>query len=181
VPISTEDMARYGADITFIGSFESDRYYQLMQLARQGLKIRVWGNGWSHCKRTVDTLIIEKKPLYDQAYQKAIMASKINLCFLRKINRDLHTSRSFEIPACGGFMLAERTEEHLNFFLDGKEAVFFENKNTNDLYHKCIYYLDHEKERRAIAIAGRQRCINSGYSHEDRLSLILKKVEELTI
>ena len=121
-------------------------------------------------------LQVENKPIYNEDYAKALCATKINLCFLRKINRDLHTSRTMEIPACGGFMLAERTSEHQELFEENKEAVFFDNNNPKKLLEKVRYYLEHEEEREAIAKAGRKRCLKSGYSHHDRLAWMLKQI-----
>jgi spore maturation protein CgeB len=101
-------------------------------------------------------------------------ATRINLNFLRKINRDRHTSRSLEIPACQGFMLAERTDEHLQLFDEGQEAEFFES--PQELLAKVKYYLTHEDLRKQIAKAGRDRCTGSGYSHHDRLEVILDQL-----
>ena len=87
------------------------------------------------------------------------------------MNLDLQTTRSVEIPACGSFMLAERTIEHLAMFEEGKEAAYF--SSNDELLQKCRYYLAHEDERKQIAAAGHQRCENSGYSNYDRIKAII--------
>lgn len=114
-------------------------------------------------------------PLWGLDYCKAINSFDINLCFLRKINRDLQTSRSVEIPACGGFMLAERTAEHQNMFIEGKEAEFF--SSNEELLSKVKFYLKNPNIRKRIAKAGRERCMQSRYSYDFMISKIFKKIQ----
>lgn len=167
------------SEVSFIGTFEEDRANQLLFLAKNGIKINVWGNGWSEWVGKYPDLIIHNKPIYDFDYACAISSSKINLCFLRKINRDLHTDRSLEIPACGGFMLAERTKEHQDLFEEGKEAVYFDVDNSQELLDKIRYYLTHEEERIEIAKAGRERCLRDDYSHESRLKTMFQEIDKI--
>ncbi len=172
--ITEEEKTQFGADVGFIGRFEHDRAEKMLYLAQNGINVHIWGNGWSNWDNKHRSLRVENRPIYEDDYVKAICATKINLCFLRKLNRDLQTDRTMEIPACGAFMLAERTEEHRRLFEEDKEAVYFDS--NEELLKKVRYYLEHEYERQAIAKAGRQRCLQSGYSHHDRLRFMLNQL-----
>jgi len=75
--------------------------------------------------------------------------------------------RTFEIPACGGFLLTGDADNLRDYYIDGKEIVIFENKN--DLAEKCKYYLEHDAERQQIAEMGYQRTIKEHtYAHRFR-------------
>lgn len=174
VELTRIEMEQIGADVGFIGSYERERAESMLYLARKGVKVRIWGTRWDRFPHSHPNLIVEHRPLYGEEYVKGLCATRINLCFLRKMNRDLQTDRTMEIPACGAFMLAERTDEHLRLFEEDKEAVYF--SSNEELLEKVRYYLEHEEERKAIALAGRQRCLDSGYSHHDRLRFMLEQV-----
>jgi hypothetical protein len=175
VELSASDREWLSADVGFIGSYERDRADALLYLARHGIRVRVWGNGWDGFRPAESNLVVEHRALVNTEenplYTKGICATRINLAFLRKANRDLHTDRSIEIPACAGFMMGEYSQEHARLFEEGKEAVFF--RSREDLLQKVRYFCDHEDERSAIAAAGRRRCLKSGYSHADRVSFML--------
>jgi spore maturation protein CgeB len=173
--LSPEEHKFWGADVGFVGFFERDRAEQMLFLAQQGIKVRVWGFNWQAWQNKHPNLLVEARPVFNQDFIKVLNATRINLNFLRKINRDRHTSRSLEIPACQGFMLAERTDEHLQLFTEGKEAEFFDSRE--ELLQKVQYYLTHETERESIARAGLERCFKSGYSHHDRLKVMLGGLE----
>jgi spore maturation protein CgeB len=166
-PLAAGDAERLGGDVGFIGTYESSRAELMLGLARAGLRVRVWGDGWRSSRARHENLRVEHRPLYFEDFSKACAAFKINLGFLRKLNRDRTTTRSVEIPACGGFMLAERTPEHLELFEEGREAEFF--ASPAELLRKCRLYLADEAARRSIARRGFERCIASGYSNTARL------------
>lgn len=174
INLSDEDVKNFACDVGFIGTFEKDRAEKMLFLAENGIKVVVWGNGWDAWVNKDPNLIIKNKPVYSDNYAKVISATKINLCFLRKMNRDEVTSRSVEIPACGGFMLAERTKRHSEFFEENKEAVFFDTKE--ELLDKVKKYLNNGEERCKIAETSRERCVKSGYSMKTQLSEMLKKI-----
>ena len=161
------DIERLGGDVGFIGSYESDRARLLLGLARAGLHVRVWGDGWRKLKAQHGNLRVEQRPLYFDDFSRACSAFKINLGFLRKLNHDRTTTRSVEIPASRGFMLAERTAEHLALFEEGREAEFF--SSPAELLDKCRRYLADDAARASIARRGFERCIASDYSNAARL------------
>ena len=177
--LSDEDN-RYRAEVGFVGAFEEHRSELLLRLAKAGIPVRVRGPEWKrHFKKSHSNLEVIDEWLDDETYPRVINATKINLGFLRKCNRDLQTQRSIEIPACRGFMLAERTAEHARLFQEGEEAEFFEG--FEELLAKCRHYLRHDEERQRIAEGGRRRCVDSGYSNEQRLISILGHAMDLPL
>ncbi len=169
--LTPEDRAMYGAEVGFVGTFERDRAETMLYLAEHNIPVVVWGDGWGAWAGRHPNLTIRARAVYGDEYVKAIIATKVNLCFLRKVNRDETTSRTVEIPACGGFMAAERTTRHLEFFEEGKEAVFFGSRE--ELLDLVRRYLPDGTGRARIAVAGLTRCLRSGYSHRAQLTKML--------
>jgi len=157
-------------NVLFIGSSEIDRYESMCYLAKNGIKVNIFGNAWSSYKE-IQNLKIHKRPLIGEDFRKAITSSKISICFLRKINDDLQTTRSFEIPACRGFMIAERTKEHLKLFEENEEAVFF--SNNNELLEKVKFYLKREKLRNNISENGYKKVTKFNHHYDDMIKKIL--------
>lgn len=174
--LSSGDIGKYGCDVGFIGSWEKDRFLHLLFLAQSGIKVTIRGETWKKYTQLHPNLVIIPKNEWAEEYAKVLNATKINLCFLKKLNRDLQTARSIEIPACGGFMLAERTEEHQRLFREDVEAVFFSSKE--ELVEKVRYYFNNDAEREKIALEGYQRCLVSGY---DNTSMLLKVFQFIEI
>jgi hypothetical protein len=173
-PVSDADRARLGGEVGFIGTHERERADMMVRLAARGIPVRVWGDGWDRLRGAHPNLVVEGRPLHGADFAIACNAFKINLGFLRKLNRDQQTTRSIEVPACGGFMLAERTGEHTALFKEGVEAEFF--SSFEELESKCRTYLADDASRHAIARAGRRRCIESGYSNASRLRAALAQL-----
>ncbi len=176
--LSDGDVAEYGCDVGFIGSYEAERGAALLHLATNGIPVRVWGNGWDNMPGSHPGLRLALEPVVNTeaalSYSKCISATRINLGFLRKLNRDLHSDRSVEIPACGGFLLAERTADHLRLFEEGDEAAYF--GSPEELLAKVRHYLANDDERRAIAACGLERCRTSGYDLDTRARRMLSIV-----
>ena len=170
VELSVEDRELYGSDVAFTGTFEVERAEAIAALAQSGIRVSVWGSGWENFSAP-NLMSVKGQGVYGEEYRKVICAAKINLCFLRKANRDLQTDRSVEIPACGGFMLAERTSEHMRLFNENTEAAFFDD--VSELIAKTHYFLDNDEKRISIASRGRERCLTGKYSHHDRMQSML--------
>ena len=176
-PIYKEN-SKYAHDVLFIGTLEKERFESINYLAQNGIQVHVYTNSFNNSafENYDSNVIMHKGGLYFDDHCEAITNSKITLCFLRKINRDLQTTRSVEIPACGGCMLAERTGEHLSLFAENKEAVFFDS--NEELLKQVQRLLINKELRQSIVENGLKRCNTSGYSYDD---LVLKLTNEFEI
>ncbi len=171
--LTPEEEEMYGCDIGFIGRCEPSREELLFRLWEQGYRVKVWGGGWEEAKRRKHPLFQNASQRVGEEYAKAVCGTKINLGFLSTWYGDVTTTRSVEIPACGRFLLGERTQEHTGLFREGIEAEFYSTRE--ELFEKTAYYLQHEEERETITRAGQARCI-AHYSNDSCLRGVLGRI-----
>lgn len=170
---SRTDHEIYGSDVCFIGHFERHYAARLRAAAISSGRLRIWGPGWKRYAflHPWAKSYMAGDGLWGNKYPVAIQCSKIALGLLSKRIPETTTTRTFEIPAAGGFLLAERTEDHLKLFEEGKEAEFF--WSDEELRDKISFYLREDNLRNRIAQAGYFRCIKSGYHTRNELEKVL--------
>lgn len=182
--MSPFDWKRYGCDVVFIGNVSGKKIAAIQHVSKAlpGVSIKVWGaEGWLKAPDNVRRFY-QGTSVWGQEYAKAIFGAKINLGLLFEGSTaapagDALTARTFEVPAVGGFMLHERTEDVAQYFEDGTDSVFF--GDHAELVEKIKHYLAHDEERQRISKAGRERSLRSGYSYDDRVRTIIDRVHTL--
>jgi spore maturation protein CgeB len=166
--------------VSFIGTPYDNRGDFLARLWRAGVPVDVSGSR-PHWQAALPpdafAAVFRVGELKGAAYREAIWRSRINLAFVTRSNRDQVAHKSFEITACGGFLLAERTPEHLACFREDEEAVFF--SDFEECRAKIDRYLNDEPARVRIAAAGQRRAHSSGYDNDSVLRRLLGRAAEL--
>ena len=174
---SDEIPENFRSEVAFIGTWmrNENRDEFLYELIRRHVPVSIWGDRWPKSplfKQIKDHW--RGGALYGRDYVKAIQGSKICLGMLSKGNRDLHTTRSLEIPYAGGVFCGERTSEHLMLYNEGKEAMFWSNpKECADL---CLDLLADDARREQIRLAGMRKVRSLKLGHEDVCRQILNVV-----
>lgn len=163
-------------DLMFIGHREP-YYERVLAAARLASgSLRVHGPGWSRPGKKTSWRGVAAGPVWGDDYARALAQARIGLGLLSKMCPDAFTTRSFEIPASGAMLLAERTTEHQALFKEDHEAVFF--GSHEELRDKISFYLRNEGARRAIAAAGRARAL--GQYHWRHVSQpAIRRTEEI--
>jgi len=173
--------ANRNRDVSFVGTPYDDRADTLTRLsALNEFGVVISGNrrSWERALTPhAFTALYREGELYQQQYREAIWRSKINLSFITRSNQDEFVHKSFEIAGCGGFLLAERSEGHLQRFREDEEAVFF--STFDELLQKIRRYLPDEAARQRIAAAGHARAVRDGYHNDHQVSLIADRVQQL--
>lgn len=171
--LSFEDKAKYTSDVVFVGTALENRSALVADLLDRGVPLSIFGDRW---ERTPEWPKIKKAwrgpgTKTDDEYAAAILGSKIALGFLSKGNRDLHTTRSMEIPSMGGLFCAERTQEHLDLYKEGEEAVFW--SDAAECAQRCHELLANETLRKRIACAGHRRALQNRHTNEQVICRVL--------
>lgn len=174
VVVSDEERGVYSSDIAFFGTWEREREDLLEHLS--DYDVAIWGNSWEKLKRGSPLRRKWKRGgNLGGNIAKLCNASRIVLNFIRKQNHNAHNLRTFEIPACGGFMLTTRTEEQCEFFQEGKDIACFET--GEELRMKVKEYLCGEDVRREF---GRRAYTKAqAHTYRERASRILEIYRDL--
>lgn len=173
------DLERYACDVSFIGTWSPKKEQVLGALSRRlsYLRIRIWGEQWWKSKDKELERSIEGHEVTGEEYVRAIAASRINLCILSERREgassgDQVTSRTFHIPACGGFMLHERTTELLELFAEGESVAAFGDEN--ELVTAVERWLGADADRARIARCGLE-LVRRSHSWDHRIAAILAR------
>ena len=179
VTLTAEELEIYGCDVGFIGSWSPKKESILASLrrAQPEIAIKIWGNQWeNHRDESLSSSVMGHGVIGDE-YTKAICGSAICLGLLSEQGEgsssgDLITARTFQIPACGTFMLHERNAEVIQYFEERHDAEFF--SSPEELAEKVSHYLTADQERHAIAQNGLRRCLRDDYTIDSRMKVVLQ-------
>jgi len=144
--LSKADLAEYGADVSFVGSWDEEREWWLSHIL--GYRLKIWGNDWQKAAKSVQKKW-QRKAMIGDEFSKVCCASKIDLNFIRKQNIPAHNMRTFEIPACGGFMLSTRTCEQKAIWTESEEIACF--SSPQELTQMLDRYLADDQSRSVMA------------------------------
>lgn len=173
--LTSEDHARWDSEVVFVGTWFPERGPFMVELMRRGVPLTIYGDRWQKAKEWSAVQPAWKGPATktNDEYAKAIQCAKVSLGLLSKGNRDLHTTRSLEVPSLGTVLCAERTPEHQYLYCEGEEAVFW--SDAAECADACLKLLANDSLRREIARRGRERCLRNGTMNEQILSHVLSE------
>lgn len=171
--LTDEDRRKWASEVVFVGSWMPERGPFMKRLVELGVPLTIIGDHWQKSPE-LPTLRAAWRctAVYGDDYAKAIQCSRVALGLLSKGNRDLHTTRSTEIPALGGLLCAERTSEHAQMFREGEEAIFW--SDVEECAAECLALLGDEPRRQRIARAGHAAVWRGAFGNEPVMNQILQ-------
>jgi hypothetical protein len=163
----------FSSDLCYIGHFEDDLRASCLNSAHEAghdVLIRGEHKYWAkYLNKGLMKKLTPLAPIYGDGYRELLSNTKIAACFFSKWNRDGYTRRSFEIPACGAFMLSERTPEMCELFIEGLHCDYF--STVDEFVDKCNFYIRNDSVREQIANRGREHLVINGHDINSRLTL----------
>ena len=171
-----EKMSYYHSPIAYLGTWQPNAERWPSLLTPYGLK--VWGNQWSKIKSNNDLMNAwqGEDQGTNEDFTYICSASNIIFNFVRAFNGQGHSMKTFEIPACKGFAITNRTNEQLEFFPEDEACVYFSTEE--ELIDKVEFYLNNEEARKPITECAYK--IAKNHTYRDRCNLMIKYFNEST-
>jgi spore maturation protein CgeB len=162
---------RNAYQVGFIGTRRPDRRTAIRDIAALwGKQFLICGSHWNRELR-LRRMATVKGPQYGFDFAMAVACAPVQLGLLNSENRDRHTCRSFEVPASGGVLVAERTAEHLSMLEEKKEALFF--SFAEELQEHLLRLASEPGTVHRMGRAAAARILGGRNTYDDRWASIL--------
>ncbi|MFI5299892.1 MAG: DUF3880 domain-containing protein, partial [Polyangiales bacterium] len=124
--LDAEERARFGSDVSFCGTWDEKRERWLEPLCASHLDVGLFGpDSWvTRCK----TEVVRRRyrgilPLGPDV-ARTVSGSRVTINLLRQQNEGAENMRTYEVPMCGGVMVAEHSDVQASLFRPGIEAFY---------------------------------------------------------
>lgn len=192
----TRPIDKYKCDIIFIGAKlpkKIDLFERRLLPLMKKYKVKIFGTGWDvfdkYCLKSLAKIErkiagtgffsnwrINRQVPYNEENQ-AYASAKICLNFHEQQPGGvfLLNGRTFKIPASGGFEICDYVPLARKYFTEDELVMV---KDDKDFFQRIDYYMNYEKERKAIQEKGTQRALRE-HTYHNRAQTILEWYKEV--
>jgi len=165
-----DDIKYYGSDLSFVGTPSRLRAQMIRNLS--DFNIKIWGIPWfdpffKSLQVKINLDIDEVRKIHNY--------TKINLNCHLPGNVNGANVRTFDIPACGSFLLVDKCSDITNYLYKENEEVVVYN-DFEDMVKKIKYYLKHDNEREQIEANAMRRTLKQ-HLYKHRVAELLQVIE----
>jgi spore maturation protein CgeB len=167
-------------EVVFIGLCEPSREACLDELLQAGIPVRVGGVGWDRFvarHKTNRLMTFEGQAVFGEHYASVLSMASIGLGLLTQRFPELHTTRTFEIPACATAIATPMTVETRKVF-DDSQAIFFDD--YKELARRILHLMSLPAELQKITEAGHKRVLDGPYDNDSMVQLVLSNLGVVT-
>lgn len=162
-----------GTAILFVGGADEDRVAFMTDFAARE-PIGVVGAYWSRHRIPQVTDLGHRSP---QDVAALTAAARVNLCLVRRANRDGHVMRTYEMAATGAAMVVEDTPDHRALFGPEGDAVLYFG-TPPEAAMKARALLSDEKLRLRLRTNAQRRIVLGRHTYRDRLQTMLASLAD---
>lgn len=157
--------------LLFIGLCEPAREKVIDFLLQYHIPVVLAGKNWKSFVKKNENMPLTYlgEGLFGEAYAEAVSEAQLALGLVSKRFPELHTTRTFEIPACGTALITERNDETIKFFHED-EVIFY--SSLKEMAEKVKAYLDNPEALRVVSEKGLKKVREGGYDYREQLMKI---------
>ena len=162
-------------DVLYVGGADAHRVEFATEFLRAGgPALTLVGDYWERYPATAAHTLGHRPPA---ELARLTRAARINLCLVRRMNRDGHVMRSLEAAALGACMLVEDTAEHRDLFgPEGDSVCYF--RSPHEASRSAAALLRDPARMQRLADSVHHKVTSGAHTYGDRLKTMLSLAAE---